>query len=38
MENDWPEEEQDLANHQLISVTNGSVQIECKVQAAMTFL
>ena len=34
MENDWPEEEQDLANHQLISVLNSSAQIDRKVQVA----
>ena len=38
MENDWAEEEEDLANHLLTSVPNSSVQIDCKVQAATTFL
>lgn len=35
MDNDWPGEELDLANHQLISVLNPSAQIYPKIQVAV---
>lgn len=35
MENDWPEKEPDIANHQLISVLNSSAQVYHKVQIAL---
>lgn len=35
MENDWPKEELDFANHQLISILNNSARVYHKVQTTV---
>lgn len=35
IDNDWPEEQVDFVNHQLISMLNTSVQVYYKVQIAI---